>query len=332
MKKIIVIGASAGGVTALDRLVSDIPADLDAAVLVVLHIGKHRSRLPALLERSSRLAVRHAVDREPLLPGVVLVAPPDRHLLVARGADGVRVALSHGPKENHSRPAIDPLFRSAAEVFGDQVIGVILTGYLDDGTAGLHAIKQCGGTALVQDPLDAYASDMPRNALNNVRIDHRLPLDEIGPALIALVNEKPAAVHAPAPVPPWVRIENQFFVGQADMDDLQKIASRSRYSCPDCGGVLFQLHEQASPRFRCHTGHAYTLSVLLNLQDETIEKSIWEAVRALQEKEHLAEQLAWKAGAGDDPAATRNYTAMASRARSDAATLRALANAAQPLQ
>ena len=191
-RDLVVIGASAGAVPVLLELASQLPAGFPAAVLVVLHVGAHHSVLPELLKGCGALRARHAVDGQALEPGTIEIAPPDLHLLI----DGSRIRLQYGPKENHARPAIDPLFRSAAQAHGPQVIGVLLSGRLDDGTAGLGAIKQCGGLAVVQDPDDAEHPEMPRNALAQVDVDCCVPASELAPTLLRLVA-RPLAVDAP---------------------------------------------------------------------------------------------------------------------------------------
>lgn len=180
----IVVGASAGGVSALVDLAATLPADLPAVVGVVLHVGSQHSILPELLSAHGPLRAVHPRHGERLVPGRIFVAPPDHHMLFT--PDGVQ--LTRGPRENHSRPAIDPLFRSAALHWRDRAIGVVLTGDLDDGTAGLAAIKDCGGTAIVQDPATAFEPSMPASALAHVAVDGCLPLAAIGPALAQLVG------------------------------------------------------------------------------------------------------------------------------------------------
>ncbi|SFU88789.1 chemotaxis protein CheB [Pseudoduganella namucuonensis] len=326
---LIVIGASAGGLEALTELVAAFPAGLPATVLIVMHVGANRSMLPELLARRCALPVRHARDGEPLTPATVLVAPPDRHLLVAMDGGQGRVRLSRGPKENHTRPAIDPLFRSAAEACGPRTVGVVLTGYLDDGTLGLRAIKACGGVAVVQDPADAAVPEMPASALRHVAVDHAPPLREIGALLCGLAGAfKPAPAAPRAAAPEWVRIENGFARGKGDMKDLKKLGSPSTYTCPDCGGALWRL-SGAPPHFRCHTGHSYAAHTLLAQQDLVIEEALWAAVRALQEKARLAEQLAEQAGesspeqpAAATPAGHASYAALAARAHDTARWLR----------
>src|SRR5262245_29615355 len=182
---IILIGASAGGVEAISALVADLPPDLRAAILVVLHLSRGRSVLPDILSRAGRLPARHPADEERLLYGRVYVAPPDHHMTLQDD----RIRLQHGPTENGVRPAIDPLFRSAARSFGPRTIGVILTGSLDDGTAGLAAIKEAGGITVVQDPHEAFAPSMPRSALEFVGADHVLPIREIPLLLTQLTME-----------------------------------------------------------------------------------------------------------------------------------------------
>ena len=190
----VVIGASVGGVAALLELVAELPADLNAVVGVVLHVGTQHSILPELVSGRSHWRAVHPVDGERLVRGAVYIAPPDHHMLFT--ADAVR--LSRGPRENHARPAIDPLFRSAALQWRERTIGVVLTGDLDDGTAGLAAIKACGGTTIVQDPATAFQPGMPASALGNVAVDHCLPLAEIPRALLRLAGNGQAPVPAPA--------------------------------------------------------------------------------------------------------------------------------------
>ncbi|WP_300754718.1 chemotaxis protein CheB [Janthinobacterium sp.] len=189
--RLIVIGASAGGLEALSSIFAALPGNLAAAVVVVSHVGMRKSMLSDILARTSALPVRLAEDREPLSAGCILLAPPNRHVLLRAAARRITIELNLGPREHHTRPAIDPLFRSAAAVLGPQVVGVILSGYLDDGTAGLQAIKACGGKTVVQDPADALARSMPQSALDHVAVDWCLPADKIGPLLLALALAMP---------------------------------------------------------------------------------------------------------------------------------------------
>lgn len=293
MHKIIAIGGSYGSIKVLSTILAAFPADFAATVMIVSHIGARFSVLHETLAKVCALPVRQAIDGEPVLPGCVLLAPPDYHLMVSD--DGARVQLQRGPKENHTRPAIDPLFRSVAAAYGKAAIGAVLTGYLDDGVAGLHAIKTCGGTAVVQDPTDAAAADMPMAALSTVKVDLCLSIDQLGPALVHLVNAGEAgameqaadrqAVIADAIT--TLRLENRLSAGQAGMPELARIASPSTFTCPDCHGTLWQLKGGGPKRFRCHTGHAYTFRALVATQGEAVEDALWAALRALQEKEKM---------------------------------------------
>lgn len=298
MQKLILIGASAGGVTALTSVTSMLPADLAATVLIVMHIGARRSLLPEILQNLCPLPVRHAGDCEPLLPGEVLIAPPDRHLTVEKHEGQARARLWHGPKENYTRPAIDPLFRSAAAAFDGHVIATILTGYLDDGTAGLFTVKECGGQVIVQDPEEAQVPDMPASALRYVEVDYVLPLLEIGPMLTSLARQTTAAAgKAPRP-PEGMLVENQYVRGEGDMEQLQGIGKPSGYTCPECSGALWKINGAVPPRFRCHTGHSFSARVLSELQDQTIEAALWSSLRALQEKLRMEKEMLEHVGEG----------------------------------
>jgi len=281
-RRVVVVGASAGGVQALQTLVAGLPADFPAALLVVLHVGSHPSLLPALLARRGPLGATHAIDGETIVAGHIHVAPPDHHLLV----DHDRLRLSRGPKEHHARPAIDPLFRSAALAFGSAVVGVILTGRLDDGMSGLQAVKACGGVAVVQSPEDAAEPSMPASACRHVQIDHCVPLASMAGLLAALVRA-PVASGAPARPEPLMR-ELALTLSQGDpMENLQAIAKPSPFVCPDCKGGLWQIGGAEPPRYRCHTGHAYTLRTLQHAQGEATDEALWGALRALQERQML---------------------------------------------
>ena len=325
MQALILIGASAGGVEALSAIFAELPATLPAPVLVVAHVGARKSVLPEILGKTSALPVRFAEEREPVRPGRILLAPPDRHMLVANMAGQASIELTRGPKENHTRPAIDPLFRSAAAAFGPKVVGVILSGYLDDGTAGLQAVKACGGKALVQEPQEAQAPSMPQSAIDHVEVDWRLPVAEIAPALLALASGKPASAQ-PAqpqqPAPHWIAMENRFARGVGNMEQLEKIATPSTFTCPECHGTLWELHGQQPQRFRCHTGHGFTAKILGEVQHDKAEAAIWAAVRALQEKEKLYLNLAANAQAWLHPGTASEYADKARQAREQAEMLK----------
>jgi two-component system chemotaxis response regulator CheB len=330
MQKLIVIGASAGGVSALTSVTSALPANLPATVLIVMHIGARRSLLPEILQKLCPLPVAHAEDGDPLLPGRVLIAPPDRHLTVENHDGQPRARLWHGPKENFTRPAIDPLFRSAAAAFDGHVIAAILTGYLDDGTAGLHAVKACGGYAIVQDPEDAQVPDMPASAISYVAVDNVLPLLEIGPMLIALAEDQDASSSAAGveddkPTPPeWLTVENRYVQGDAGVEDLQRIGAPSGYTCPECSGALWKIKDAIPPRFRCHTGHSFSARVLSELQDQTIETALWSSLRALQEKARMEQELLENASRRQEFELEQHHRYRAEKLQADIDTLRAL--------
>lgn len=279
---IIVIGASAGGVAALRSLVAALPATLSAPVLVVLHIGAHQSELPALLKAAGPLPAKHAEDGEEILPGHIYVAPPDRHMIVADG----QLRLLRGPKENCARPAIDPLFRSAAESYGSDAMGVILTGNLNDGALGLFEIKRCGGVAIVQDPNDAAHPEMPRSAAEHVTLDYCLPLAEMPKLLIKLVDRKDGKEAVmPKPSSQLDGQEPQTINGQIFERPLT-------VTCPDCGGALRRFEVGSIVKFGCHIGHSYTAEIMASAQFEEMEKVMRAAVRFLNERAEFCLQMA----------------------------------------
>ena len=288
--RVVVIGTSAGGVQALKTLLAGLPADFNAYVLAVIHIAPSSpGLLPDLLSKAGRLHCVHPAQGEKLQRGRFYLAPPDRHMLVdARGS----IRLSHGPKENRARPAVDPLFRSAALAFGPSVIGVILTGNLDDGTAGLLAVKRSGGTTVIQDPVDAAAPSMPRSAALHVDIDHTVPLSKLAPLLVNLSKEQPSAQRRV--MPDELRIEAEIAADEraTSLGELAKIGDPSIFTCPDCHGTLLKVRDEQLLRFRCHTGHAFTAQSLLATLNHTTEDTIWSTVRALQEGAMLLGHLA----------------------------------------
>ncbi|HEX8886487.1 MAG TPA: chemotaxis protein CheB [Noviherbaspirillum sp.] len=317
---VIVIGASLGGLGALRTIFSRLPVSFPAPILVVMHVGSHESMLPSILSLSTVLSVRHAENGMTLEAGRILVAPSDQHLLVERH----QVRLTHGPKENHARPAIDPLFRSAAIAHGSRVIGVILTGNLDDGVVGLQAIKDYGGTAIVQDPREAEAPCMPQSALAYVDVDYCLPLDGIASKLLELADRSErAAVHIQASERDIM--ENRFASGDEPIPviaDLDRIGTRSTQTCPECGGTLWEINDSFPVRFRCHTGHSLTGNAMVRVQNRLSEDAIWSAVRALHEKHTLHKRLATDAlrrGAAD---VANEHRAAAEQANQHAQALR----------
>jgi two-component system chemotaxis response regulator CheB len=327
MSKIVVIGGSAGAIHALKLILPMLPHDFPAAILIVTHIGSHTSVLPEILGHRSAMPVRHARDGEPIIPGRVLLAPSDQHLLVVKNGDQHYARLVHGPKENHCRPAIDPLFRSAASIFGPNAIGVVLSGYLDDGTVGLQAIKSCGGIALVQDPAGAEAPDMPASALKYVDVDQVLGLSKIGPALVELASadmqqSAEGRQDAVSGKPRWIDIENRISAEDSDMDDLEQIGKLSSLTCPECNGALWEIKALGPTRYRCHTGHAFTVRVLAGLQDKAVEEALWGAIRALHEQERLFSKLVEKEVQSGHQERAAEYRAKAAKASANSQALR----------
>ena len=294
-KDIVVIGASAGGIEVVKAVLAGLPAGFPAAVFVVIHTSPESPGvLPAIFGGAGPLTANDTVHGERIRPGRVYVAPPDHHLIITPG----RVELSRGPRENRFRPAVDPLFRSAAQTYGPRVIGVILTGGLDDGTNGLWTVKQLGGTAIVQEPETAVAPSMPLSALRHVQVDHTVPVGELAPLLVRLTS---AEAESEAAVPEALRIEVSIASEtNAKEAGVFKLGEPSRYACPECHGVLLQMREGNPVRFRCHTGHAYTLESLLSEMDEVIEDSLWNAIRALEERAMLMRTHSGEAQGGGE--------------------------------
>ncbi|WP_339804155.1 chemotaxis protein CheB [uncultured Marinobacter sp.] len=280
---LIVIGASAGGMVALKKLVAQFPKDFPAPIFIVSHMSADTTgeALVQVLNESSSLTCVHARDEQKFESGHIYLAPSDQHMLIAKG----KILITKGARENRSRPAIDPLFRSAAVAYGNRVIGIVLTGYLDDGTSGMMAIKRCGGVCIAQDPDDASYPDMPKSVIANVGVDHVLPVAEMGVLLADLVRRDLAAS---GPVPEDILIEAKIALRVlSDLPSVEALGDQVPYNCPDCGGVLWQIKEGKLLRYRCHTGHAFTSSVLLAQQTVKIEETLWVALRMFEERQNL---------------------------------------------
>jgi len=278
-QRVIVIGASAGGFEAFKKIISGLPPSFSTPIFIVWHMSPDvRGILPQVLNRVNTIPAAHAYHNEDIKPGRIYVAPPDHHLLIEDG----KVLVTRGPKENRFRPAVDPLFRSAAYAYGTGVIGVILTGALDDGTAGLWTVKHYGGTAIVQDPLDAEVPSMPENALRQVKVDHCVGVSEIPQLLMRLSKE---------PLPETVvmkdeqtKKEIQIAAEERALEKgILKFGELSPYTCPECHGVLSRLQNDNIIRYRCHTGHAYSADTLMAAITEKIEDSLYSAVRGMDE-------------------------------------------------
>ncbi len=302
---LVVVGASAGGVEALRALVAGLPVDLPAPVLVVLHIPRTGpSALPKILARAGQLPATQGVDGEPLEPGHVYVAPPDHHLLVLDG----RVRLSRGPAENGHRPAVDPLFRSAARLAGARTVAVVLSGSRDDGTAGAAAVAEWGGRVLIQDPEDALHSSMPRSVMEHVEVDQVCPAAKLGAAVAdavrAVLDDADEANPDPGP-DNLAALETEMAEGE-DLTAESLSERPAGLGCPACHGALFELPGEPVPRYRCRVGHAWSPQSLLEEQAAAFEGALWMALRSLEDKNSLARSMA-------DSAARRGIPGAAAR-------------------
>jgi two-component system, chemotaxis family, protein-glutamate methylesterase/glutaminase len=293
-RDVVVVGASAGGVEALRALVAGLAHDLPAAVLVVLHVPPSgASALARVLDRSGPLPARPAEEGAALVPGTVTVAVPDRHLLLS---EGDRLTLALGPRENGHRPAIDALFRSAAHVAGPRVLGVVLSGALDDGTAGLVAVAARGGIPVVQDPDDALYASMPRSALAATRSEYVLPATRIGPLIDRLTRERLTVEHVPPALPRPMRQENSMAaMSEESLGGVDHPGRPVPLTCPDCHGPLFAMIDETLHRFRCLVGHGWSAESLAAQQHSAVEGALWMAVRSLEERAELARSMETRA-------------------------------------
>ena len=289
---IIVMGASAGGVEALPQILSGLPEKFPASVFVVLHVpAQARSNLPKIIQRQARLPTRHAEDGERIRRGRIYVAPPDLHLRLE--SDCVR--LVRGPKENRHRPAVDPLFRSAAKSYGPRVVGLVLTGALDDGTQGLDVIKKCGGVAIVQNPDEAAMPGMPLSALRYVEVDQILTLKQMPAALVRLARTSPSG--KPSPACAEAHREPGMMEADLNIEKMHaKVGPPSGFICPDCNGPLWETPYGDLPHFRCFAGHAFSPESLMAGEADSVERALWIAFKTLEERATLLDKLAARAG------------------------------------
>jgi two-component system chemotaxis response regulator CheB len=321
---IVVIGASAGGLEALKTIVGELGPDYPGSVFVTLHVAaSQRSLLPDILTKNGALMATAAEDEAPIEPGRIYVAPADFHLLIE--PDVMRCV--GGPKENRHRPAIDPMFRSAARAYGARVAGVVLSGANDDGAAGLLAVKLRGGITIVQDPDEAPFPVMPQSALDQVgEVDHRLSPHAIGALLDRLARQPLAGRPTPkaAAVPETLEKETEDAALEGEPMTSERPGTPSVFSCPDCGGVLWELDDGKLPRYRCRVGHAYSVDGLLAGQAEEVEEALWMALRALHEQRETARRAARSASGSPALAARFEDTAVNAERRAEQirATLR----------
>ena len=286
-RDIIVIGGSAGATAPLKQILGRLPADLPAAVFIVLHIpAQGIGILSTVASSAGPLPVRQAQNGMKIEPGQVYLAAPDHHLLLSED----HIFLGRGPRENMVRPAIDALFRSAALYHGPRVIGVLLSGLLSDGAAGLNAIKRCGGMAVVQDPADAISDEMPRRAMEATTVDLCVPGATMGDVLSELVREPAGAA---LPIPPEIRLEVEIAAGERiGSDNLKAVAGPVGLTCPACGGVLSAVTDARPMRFRCQVGHGFTADILAKEQEGRVDEALRVALRIIEERAELVQRMA----------------------------------------
>lgn len=306
----VVVGASSGGFAVLRQLAADLPPNLPCALFVVWHMPSEATGvLPHVLSQAGPLPAAHAVDGQPIEPGRIYVAPPDHHLLLEPG----RMRVTRGPKEHHFRPAVDPLFRSAAYAYGPRVVGVVVSGALDDGAAGLRAIKRYGGTAIVQDPHEAEMPAMPANALRAVEADYVVPVAELAALIVRLCHEPagpPAGDDANTPIEIRIAAEEHPLAA-----GVLSLGAPSHFTCPDCHGSLLALRDGPLLRFRCHTGHAFSAESLLAALSDAIEGQLWSAVRGVDERALLLDHLGDHLAERNEPKLAARYYRRANQAR-----------------
>ncbi|AZI44121.1 chemotaxis protein CheB [Deinococcus psychrotolerans] len=307
--RLVVIGASAGGLPPLTALAAGLPADFPAAICIVMHIPAYApSYLAEILGRAGPLPASQPANGDPILPGRIYCASPDHHLLIENGQFNV----TKGPKENRVRPAVDTLFRSAAYSEGPNVIGVVLSGLLDDGTSGLWTIKHFGGVAVVQDPQDAEYDSMPKSAVSQVKVDHTVCANDLAALLIQLVAapmKEPGETMASDEDRQRVEVEVSIASSaHAFRKGVMAFGKVTPQTCPECGGILVEIKEGGFTRYRCHTGHAYTGDSLLVSVTEAIENKLWRTMRALEEASMLLENTSQNFAAAGNTWLAQEYS------------------------
>ena len=316
-RDIVVIGGSSGATAPLKAILRALPEDLPAAVFIVLHIpARSLGILATVASAATRLPVHAAADGMLIAPGNVYLAVPDRHLIIADG----HLRLGRGPRENMARPAIDPLFRSAAAAYGPRVVGILLSGLLNDGASGMEAVKRCGGVVVVQDPADAIADEMPRSAMNAVTVDLAIPGARIGDVLSDLVRE-PAGPGVP--VPPEILLEIDIAAGERiDSSITRRIGDPAALTCSQCGGALTTVRNAKPLRFRCQVGHALTAEVVAKQQESAVDEALRVALRVIEERAELVSRMAEDGRNSGRGAVAEMYDERATEYRQYAETIR----------
>ncbi|MEP6724346.1 MAG: chemotaxis protein CheB [Bacteroidota bacterium] len=285
---IVVAGTSAGGMNALSELVAQFTEDMDIAVFIVMHLSRTSISdfLVHRLQPHTPLHCEIAKEGATIKRGHIYVAAPNQHLLIKKN----NILLGNGPEENRWRPSIDVLFRSAAAAYSSRVIGIVLTGSLDDGTTGMSAIKRSGGTCIVQDPNEAEYPDMPLSVLNNMEVDYCISLTQMGETIAAILQTSPKEMAAPSDVIIESEISERVVV---DYESVKQLGEKSVYACPDCGGGLWSIYTQSekTDRYRCHIGHSYSEKDLVIKQGEILESTLWTALRIMEERRNLLKKM-----------------------------------------
>ena len=322
------VGASAGGVEALRAVVHELPQNLAATVFVVLHLPPSgTSVLPRILRRAGTLPAVHASNGAIFERGCIYIAPPDQHMRFLDGA----VTLDRGPRENGHRPAVDPMFRSAAKAFGGRVIGVVLSGVLDDGAEGLVSVKEAGGATLVQSASDAMYPTMPAAAIEAVgEPDVVGTASELAAAIVELTKQPP-----PGPVPaaqPDPSVEEETFIEvERSVSEQPRAGRPSGYTCPECHGVLWETHEGLVMRYRCRTGHEFSPETLVIEQHEHVERALWAALRALEEKAAMLRRLSTRFKERDQRRTAVRLERKATAILEEAVTIRSILRDLEPV-
>ena len=287
IKNIVTVGASAGGISAVSRLCAGFSEDMDAAIFIVIHVSKG-SLIEIVLrqiQKGCKLPCKIPADGESIKNGHVYLAPPDHHMMLEPG----KIAVRNGAYENHWRPSVDVLFRTAAAAYDSCVTGIILTGMLDDGSSGMVAIKRSGGRCMVQDPEEAEFSDMPSNVISNVEVDYKGSLDEIGYVLSDLYTRTECEK---GNVPEDIKLEAGITLRMSsNSDELEKLGPLTHFTCPGCGGSLVKIQNDNVSRYRCYTGHSFTEKSLYEEQLKASEESLWVAIRMMEERKNLLSEM-----------------------------------------
>lgn len=301
VQNIITIGASAGGLEAITRLVNTFHKDMDAAVFIVIHLSTASKTdvITKIIQNCTTFKCVVPADQQEIENRTIYLAPTNHHLLIEKGL----VRITKGASENHNRPSIDVLFRSAATAYSACVTGIILTGLLDDGTSGMNAIKRCGGICIVQDPNEAAFPDMPSSVLQNVSVDYSVPIRDMGPILSELFSRSDCQEQE---VPADIKLESDLARRlTSEIQDVEKLGDLTPLTCPDCGGVMVKIESDALPRYRCYTGHTFTQKFLETEQLKHIEESLWVTIRMMEERKNLLLNMNAEANSQSDADAER---------------------------